>query len=180
MRLCGPATGWHHSPAHAQTTRRHGTFPPFSGCGPRAWLGEKKKPRLLPVRGSMGAEDGLYDGHAFSHGLPLVNLPNLLDCCRQVPDLIGSNGGPGRVRTDDVLSEADYESAACNQHGVRPTKLPSVAKTTAQQQKSPVYPKAGLFDDRPTYYTKHHRPGHLARDFRALKLTGLNSLQGKT
>lgn len=31
-------------------------------------------------------------------------------------------GGPGRSRTDDVLSEADYESAACNQHGVRPKK----------------------------------------------------------
>lgn len=30
------------------------------------------------------------------------------------------NGGPGGSRTHGVLSEADYESAACNQHGVRP------------------------------------------------------------
>jgi len=29
-------------------------------------------------------------------------------------------GGPGGIRTHGVLSEADYESAACNQHGVRP------------------------------------------------------------
>ncbi|CAG9199337.1 hypothetical protein BCAR13_1260022 [Paraburkholderia caribensis] len=29
-------------------------------------------------------------------------------------------GGPGGSRTHGVLSEADYESAACNQHGVRP------------------------------------------------------------
>jgi hypothetical protein len=85
------------------------------------------------------------------------------------------DGGPGRVRTDDGISPADYESAACNQHGVRPTKLRSVAtnETTntakQHQQKSPVYPKAGLFDDRPTYYTKAGRPGHRARHFRALK-----------
>lgn len=32
------------------------------------------------------------------------------------------NGGPGGIRTHGVLSEADYESAACNQHGVRPNK----------------------------------------------------------
>ena len=30
------------------------------------------------------------------------------------------DGGPGGIRTHGVLSEADYESAACNQHGVRP------------------------------------------------------------
>jgi hypothetical protein len=30
------------------------------------------------------------------------------------------DGGPGGSRTHGVLSEADYESAACNQHGVRP------------------------------------------------------------
>lgn len=45
-------------------------------------------------------------------------------------------GGPGRVRTDDGISPADYESAACNQHGVRPTKLRSVARTEERQQQS--------------------------------------------
>lgn len=99
------------------------------------------------------------------------------------PAIAETLGGPGGVRTHDVLSEADYESAACNQHGVRPTKLRSVATnetTMTCQQKSPVYPKAGLFDDRPTYYTKAGRPGHRARDFRALNLTRLNSLRGTT
>jgi hypothetical protein len=37
-------------------------------------------------------------------------------------------GGPGGIRTHDVLSEADYESAACNQHGVRPKKKDPVIK----------------------------------------------------
>jgi hypothetical protein len=39
---------------------------------------------------------------------------------RQNPQSQAKLGGPGGIRTHDVLSEADYESAACNQHGVRP------------------------------------------------------------
>lgn len=45
----------------------------------------------------------------------------LTECSREdFAEALISIGGPGRSRTDGVLSEADYESAACNQHGVRP------------------------------------------------------------
>jgi hypothetical protein len=37
-------------------------------------------------------------------------------------EALAMHGGPGGIRTHGVLSEADYESAACNQHGVRPKK----------------------------------------------------------
>ena len=45
-----------------------------------------------------------------------------LEAARKAFDTLDKLGGPGGIRTHDVLSEADYESAACNQHGVRPEK----------------------------------------------------------
>src|SRR5258708_7618964 len=62
-------------------------------------------------------------------------------------DLAGTtNGGPGGSRTHGVLSEADYESAACNQHGVRPKK-----KTRSEGRARTLM--------WPTYYTKKGASG---------------------
>jgi hypothetical protein len=41
---------------------------------------------------------------------------------RENPQTLDGFGGPGRVRTDDGISPVDYESTACNQHGVRPNE----------------------------------------------------------
>jgi hypothetical protein len=94
-------------------------------------------------------------------------------------------GGPGGVRTHDVLSEADYESAACNQHGVRPTKLRSVARTKELQQQG--INKKARSTQRPGFsmtgrHTTRKRAGLAIVHATSVhkRLTKLNSLRGKT